>query len=56
MALVAVGGDVHDADAGVFEVTDEGGLFFWVEAEVAIDAEDEVVVVVGAGAFEEFGP
>ena len=55
VAFVGVHGDHHAGRAGFFEHGGQFGLFFGVEAEVGIDAEDEVVVSGLGGALEEIG-
>jgi hypothetical protein len=53
VAFVGVHGDVHVRDLGLFEMADELGLLLGVEAEVAVDAEDEIVLSGGGAAGEE---
>lgn len=48
-----VDGDVHGVHVGVFEVFDEFGLFFRIEAEVGVDGEDEEFVAGGLAAGEK---
>ena len=50
VAFVRVDGDVEIVDVGLFEVANEFGLFFGVDAEVGVDGEDEVFVPGFAGA------
>lgn len=53
MAFGGVDGDVHGVDAGAFEVGDELGLLFGVEAEVRVDGEDEPFLAGGGARGEE---
>lgn len=54
VTFCGVHGDVHGVDFCVFEVFDELGLFFGVEAEVGVDGEDEKAVTGFFAAGEEF--
>lgn len=47
-------GDVHRFNTRFFEVADELGLFFGVEAKVGVDGEDEEFVTRFFTAGEEF--
>jgi len=44
VAFGRVDGDVHGVDVCGFEVANEFGLFFGIEAEVGVDGEDEEFV------------
>ena len=55
MAFAGMHGDVHGGDARRFQMGDEFFLLLGVEAIIAVDAEDEVVVPSGFGFGEERG-
>ena len=54
MTFGGVDRDVHGVDVCRFEVSNELGLFFGVEAEVGIDGEDEELLPRLLAALEEF--